>query len=147
MDDLENEEVKTLPALSFRNFDEVPQEHHKEISLKAIKECLRYYHQLGTAMYPKSSAVHRETVHNFNNVDALSMRMDVDRAISTLSLKSRKIIILLWIMQMTVTQVCYMLGYKHRVDVYRRSDEAYEAMYQALGDNWLRSKGANNEEN
>lgn len=134
------EEANDEFYLPFRNFDDIPPEKYKEVALKTIKACLKNYHQLNSSMYPQSSAVHKGIVHNFKNIDAFSLKLDIDKAINSLSLKSKKIIILLWILQMPLLTVRDMLGFKHRVDIYRRSNEAYDAMYEFLGTNWLRTR-------
>jgi len=126
-----------------KTFDDVPPERHKEISIKVIKYCLKAYFKLSSTMYPQSSVVRQEDALNAYPGDIFSLKIDIDRAISILSLKLRKIIIMAFIIDIPVAKICSMLGYKFRVDFYRKLDEAFNAMYEELGPQWLRTNDKN----
>lgn len=124
-----------------RTFDEVPPEKHKEISIKVLKHCLKYYFKLNSNMYPQSCVVRREdSFTNSITGDIFSLKLDIDRVIKTLPLKLRKIVILSFIMDVPVAKICSMLSFRFRVDFYRKLDEAFNLMYKELGPEWLRTK-------
>lgn len=123
-----------------RTFDEVPPEKHKEISIKVLKHCLKYYFKLNSNMYPQSCVVRREDSFTNSSGDISSLKLDIDRVIQILPLKLRKIVILSFIIDVPVAKICSMLSFRFRVVFYRKLDEAFNLMYQELGPNWLRTK-------
>jgi hypothetical protein len=99
-----------------KTFDDIPPERHKEISIKVLKHCLKAYYKLSGTMFPQSSIIRQEDALNAYPGDIFSLKIDIDRAISILSLKLRKIIIMAFIIDIPVAKICSMLGYKFRVD-------------------------------
>jgi hypothetical protein len=129
--------------MSIKTFDEVPPEQHKEVAIKVIKHCLKSYYRMSSSMYPQSSVVRETDAMNTYPGDIFNLKLDIDRAIGVLSLKLQKIIIMHFIIDVPVDKICAMLGYKFRVDFYRKLDEAFNCMYDELGENWLRTNDAN----
>ena len=130
-----------MELLTLRTFDEVPSEEHRAVCIKVLKHCLKYYFKLNSNMYPQSCVVRKEDSFT-NNItgDIFSLKLDIDRVIQSLPLKSRKIIILSYIMDIPKNKICSMLSFRFRVDLYRRLDEAFNLMYIELGPEWLRTK-------
>jgi hypothetical protein len=112
---------------------------NKEISIQVIKHCLKYYYHLNTDMYPQSSAVKTEVSINPYHGNMFCMKMDIDETIQKLPPKLKKIIIMHFIMDLPVGKICAMLGFKFRIDFYRALSSAFDAMYEHLGENWLRN--------
>lgn len=125
-----------------KTFDEVPPELHKEVAIKVIKHCLKSYYKMSSSMYPQSSVVREADAMNTYPGDIFDLKLDIDRAVGVLSLKLKKIIIMHFIIDVPVDKICSMLGYKFRVDFYRKLDEAFNDMYNELGPQWLRTNDA-----
>ena len=128
---------------TIRTFDDVPKEQHKEISIKVIKHCLKNYYRMSSSMFPQSSVVREADAANTYPGDIFNLKLDIDKAIGVLPLKLKKIIIMLFIMDVPVDKACQMLGFKFRVDTYRSLDRAFDLMYQELGNQWLRTNDQN----
>jgi len=128
--------------MSIKTFDEVPPELHKEVAIKVIKHCLKAYYRMSSSMFPQSSVVREADAMNTYPGDIFNLKLDIDRAIGILPLKLKKIIIMLFIMDVPVDKACAMMGFKFRVDVYRSLDRAFDLLYQELGTQWLRTNDA-----
>jgi hypothetical protein len=132
---------------NIKTFDDVPAEMHKEVAVKVIKHCLKQYYRMSNSMYPQSSVLRETDAMNTYPGDIFNIKLDIDKAVDTLSLRLKKIIIMHFIMDVPVGKVCSLLGYKFRVDLYRKLDEAFNVMYEELGPNWLRTNDANYDTN
>jgi hypothetical protein len=111
----------------------------KENCIQVIKYCLKYYYHLNTDMYPQSSAVKTEVAVNPYYGNMFCIKMDMDETIQKLPPKLKKIIIMHFIMDLPVGKICAMLGFKFRIDFYRALSSAFDAMYEHLGENWLKN--------
>jgi hypothetical protein len=126
--------------LNVKTFDEIPPEQHKEMAINVIKLCLKSYHKLSEDMYPQSGAVKTEASMKTYPGDIFCIKIDIDRAINILPFQLRKVVIMAFIAGLPVSKICAMLGFKFRVDFYRTLDNALQAMYVYLGENWLRNQ-------
>ena len=123
------------------NFDNIPPNQHKAICIKFIKEWLKHYYKFQVTDSPQSSILRPQTNTLETTYPNTSFcdKLDIDRAIEELPLKLRKIVYMHFIIGYSVAKVCTMLGFKFRVNFYRKLDEAYELMYESLGYTWLKS--------
>lgn len=137
-------EAKKLSKDRFigRTFEDITLEDHKEISIKVLKHWLKNYYKLDGLSFPQSSILKQEDIvaGNSNSGDTFCMKMDIEAAINTLPLRLKKIIYLHYIIGFPVGKICLMLGFKFRVDLYRRLEECFDAIYLHLGKNWLRER-------
>jgi len=124
-----------------RTFDDVSPEKHKEISIKVLKYWLKNIYKMDGLSTPSNGVIKQEDIllqsQQLGNVFCL--KLDITAAIDTLPLRLKKIVYLHYIIGFPVSKICLMLGFKFRVDLYRRLDECFEIMYDFLGPNWLRS--------
>jgi len=136
-------EVKLQSKMIARTFDDVTPEDHKEIAIKVLKHWLKNYYKLDGIAFPQSSIIRQEDLvsGSLYSGDAFCMKMDIEDAINTLPLRLKKIIYLHYIIGFPVGKICLMLGFKFRVDLYRRLEECFMSMYEFLGPQWLRTQG------
>lgn len=142
---IDEEKPQVLEPLPWKTFDDVPPEHHKEVCFKVLKYWLKNYYKLDGMAFPQSSILKQEelvTGATFAG-DSFCLKMDIEAAIATLPLRLKKIVYLHYIIGLPVGKICTMLGFKFRVDLYRRLEECFECMYALLGPNWLLTKTVN----
>jgi len=66
-------------------------------------------------------------------------KVQIEEALEKLPLRLRKIIYLYFVLGIPVAKICTLLGYKFRVNFYRKLDECFENLYDIIGDNFLYS--------
>jgi hypothetical protein len=125
-----------------RTFDDITPEDHKEICIKVLKYWLKNYYKLDGMAFPQSSILKQDDILAENTYpgDLFCLKLDIERAINKLPLRLKKIIYLFSIIGFPVGKICLMLGFKFRVDLYRRLEECFESMYAELGPDWLRKQ-------
>jgi hypothetical protein len=128
-----------------KTFDDVAQENHKEICIKVLKYWLKNYYKLDGMAFPQSSILKQEDMSRGNTYpgDTFCLKLDIERAIDKLPFHLKKIIYLFSIVGFPVGKICLMLGFKFRVDLYRRLEECFDKMYEELGSDWLKSEEFN----
>ena len=133
---------KTPARLLARTFDDILPEDHKEVSIKVLKHWLKNYYKLDGMAFPQSSILKQDELVSGNTYpgDSFCLKLDIEDAINTLPLRLKKIIFLHYIIGFPVGKICLMLGFKFRVDLYRRLEECFEALYAHLGTDWLRTE-------
>ena len=125
-----------------KTFDDIKPEDHKEICIKVLKYWLKNYYKLDGIVSPQSSILKQDDINGDNSYpgDSFCLKLDIERAINKLPLRLKKVIYLFSIIGYPVGKICLMLGFKFRVDLYRRLEECFDCMYEELGTDWLRSQ-------